>query len=52
VPKMDTIDIPIKYIDLLTKEVSYFRLFGGCVGYGVDGRVYTPHYSLAVFDDF
>lgn len=36
-----------------TKEVSYLNLNGGCKGYScLDDYVYTPHYSLAIVEDF
>lgn len=46
---LEKFEVPVKYIDLVTKKVQHFKILGGCLGYSVQDKcVFTPHYSLAV----
>ena len=44
--------MPIKYINLITREKKVVSLVGGCKGVSIeDHYVYRPHFSYAIVDN-
>lgn len=48
---IEEISVPVKVVNINTKEVSHVHIVGGCRGVSVeDKNVYRPHFSYAVVE--